>query len=87
MHNFFLFRFKSPVPAKLWNGVRMANADGNECPQMRGTEIVGSEDCLYLNVFTPSEILRSSKVNSYFIPTGNNCYHLNKTRESSIKFK
>ena len=41
--------------AESWNGVRMADKDGNACPQSEGLEvIIGDEDCLFLNVFTPS---------------------------------
>ena len=31
----------------------MADKDGNACPQSEGLEIIGDEDCLFLNVFTP----------------------------------
>ncbi|KAE8748920.1 Carboxyl/Cholinesterase 23 [Frankliniella occidentalis] len=41
-------RFKPPQPTS-WDGIRTANYDGNQCMQEGG----GSEDCLYLNVYTP----------------------------------
>ncbi|XP_011185054.2 uncharacterized protein LOC105213718 [Zeugodacus cucurbitae] len=57
-------RFKPPVPYGSWSGERLAIKDAPPCiqrdPLTRQTEIVGSEDCLYLNVYTP-EKPRSSK--------------------------
>lgn len=62
-------RFKAPRPVAPWTGVRRANAYGHAAPQgssMRpapaqstGISLVGdgatfSEDCLYLNVWTPA---------------------------------
>jgi para-nitrobenzyl esterase len=54
-------RWKPPQPAKNWDGVRPADKFGNQCMQRRvfndmvfrssGT----SEDCLYLNVWTPAK--------------------------------
>ncbi|XP_058807487.1 esterase FE4-like [Phymastichus coffea] len=49
-------RFKDPVPAEKWQGIRDALECGPMCAQH---EIVanitgGSEDCLYLNVYTKS---------------------------------
>ncbi|XP_046752297.1 juvenile hormone esterase-like [Diprion similis] len=46
-------RFANPVPADGWNGTRNASVDSNPCPQILADEIVGNEDCLYLNVYTP----------------------------------
>ncbi|XP_047488976.1 juvenile hormone esterase-like [Penaeus chinensis] len=46
-------RLQDPVAADEWDGVRDAVACPPRCPQVVGTEIVGSEDCLYLSVFTP----------------------------------
>ncbi|XP_043467867.1 esterase FE4-like [Leptopilina heterotoma] len=46
-------RFSNPRPGKNWNGIRQANRFGNICPQYNGLKILGSEDCLFLNVFTP----------------------------------
>ncbi|KAG7202324.1 hypothetical protein KM043_018656 [Ampulex compressa] len=46
-------RFKPPVPAKAWWDVLSADADGNECPQLAGNAVVGDEDCLFINVYTP----------------------------------
>ncbi|XP_059054137.1 esterase FE4-like [Achroia grisella] len=48
-------RFAVPVPPEPWDGVRDAAKRSNFCVQLdkeSGT-IVGSEDCLYLNVSTP----------------------------------
>ncbi|KAK3922992.1 Esterase FE4 [Frankliniella fusca] len=50
-------RFKRPRPAQAWEGVRQAVSIGAPCVQRNvyfGQEdYVGSEDCLYLNVYSP----------------------------------
>ncbi|XP_070571596.1 acetylcholinesterase-like isoform X2 [Ptychodera flava] len=60
-------RFRTPVPVKSWEGVRSATNFSNSCMQQSDTTYPGfsgsemwnpntavSEDCLYLNVWTPS---------------------------------
>ncbi|XP_034241534.1 para-nitrobenzyl esterase-like [Thrips palmi] len=54
-------RFKGPKPMTPWTGIRDALVEGNSCTQA-GT--IGSEDCLYLNVYTPR--LPSAKENPKF---------------------
>ncbi|XP_076170825.1 uncharacterized protein LOC143148407 [Ptiloglossa arizonensis] len=48
-------RFKPPVPVKPWKKTLNAFHEGNVCPQIdtSSANLIGSEDCLYLNVFTP----------------------------------
>ncbi|XP_044745323.1 uncharacterized protein LOC123307171 [Coccinella septempunctata] len=50
-------RFKAPQPVEPWTGVKEVKKDGNPCysvnPFKEG-ETLGSEDCLYLNVYTPT---------------------------------
>jgi acetylcholinesterase len=58
------FRFKRPVPAKNWSSVLDTKEWPNSCFQFSqppnttrlGVEVIGpvSEDCLYLNVWTPT---------------------------------
>jgi len=49
-------RFKDPRPISPWSGLRDATKEGNPCASkdMLTDEFVGSDDCLYLNVFTPN---------------------------------
>jgi para-nitrobenzyl esterase len=50
-------RWRPPQPAASWTGVRDATQFGPHCPQLAtpyGTPS-SSEDCLYLNVFTPEK--------------------------------
>ncbi|XP_041976014.1 carboxylesterase 4A-like [Aricia agestis] len=46
-------RFKAPLTPKPWHGTRDATKYGAACAQFNVT-FVGSEDCLFLNVFTRS---------------------------------
>ncbi|KAF5299073.1 hypothetical protein FQR65_LT09431 [Abscondita terminalis] len=49
-------RFKAPQPPDSWAGVKNATKEGNSCysKHMIFRNYVGSEDCLYLNVYTRS---------------------------------
>ncbi len=46
-------RFMPPMRPKRWSGIHDALAYGPSCPQSRATE-KSSEDCLFLNVWTPA---------------------------------
>ncbi|CAL4086994.1 unnamed protein product, partial [Meganyctiphanes norvegica] len=53
-------RFKEPVPSKGWKGTRDGSQQQERCMQpdtiayiMGLYNVIGSEDCLYLNAFTP----------------------------------
>ncbi|KAH1000888.1 hypothetical protein HUJ04_013161 [Dendroctonus ponderosae] len=55
-------RFKAPQPPDKWTGIRDATQEGSGCysKSLITNAIVGSEDCLFLNVYTPK--LGSKKV-------------------------
>ena len=45
-------RFRPPQRADTWQGVRSAEQVGSRCPQIQNGSVVGSEDCLTLNIWT-----------------------------------
>lgn len=47
--------FKDPLPADSWEGIRDATREGDvSCQRNMFTGVLeGSEDCLFLNVYTP----------------------------------
>jgi para-nitrobenzyl esterase len=50
-------RWKAPAAVKAWTGVKKADAFANACmqaPNTQGNTAPVSEDCLYLNVWTPA---------------------------------
>jgi para-nitrobenzyl esterase len=59
-------RWKAPQPAPKWSGIRPADEFGARCMQGRIYEDMvfrdngPSEDCLYLNVWTPAESTRTA---------------------------
>lgn len=52
-------RFMPPVPPANWTGIIEATEYGPSCPQQSRNDSHVSEDCLFLNVFTPA--LRDSR--------------------------
>ena len=50
-------RWKPPQPVESWSGIREATVYSNKCVQQEAGWVGGSvsEDCLYLNVFTPAK--------------------------------
>ena len=52
------FRFKDPRPKVPWTAPRSALQFGSRCPQPNfvpvGGPVAGNEDCLFLNIYTPS---------------------------------
>lgn len=61
-------RWRAPQPAAAWEGVRDATRYGNDCMQNRmswdktASAQPVSEDCLYLNVWAPTEAKPASKL-------------------------
>nr|ADF43492.1 carboxyl/choline esterase CCE033a [Helicoverpa armigera] len=54
----FKYRFKAPGPAPKWEGVFEATRENIRCPQVYNNYlslVVGPEDCLVLNVYTPND--------------------------------
>ena len=50
-------RWRPPVPFKAWEGIREASQYGKPCMQILPG---GSEDCLYLNVYSPTNVSETS---------------------------
>jgi para-nitrobenzyl esterase len=51
-------RWKAPAPVQPWSGIKKADAFANACmqaPNSQGNTAPVSEDCLYLNVWTPAK--------------------------------
>lgn len=46
-------RWKRPVPKQPWANIFNATSFGHECPQSNNEFTDKSEDCLFLNVWTP----------------------------------
>ncbi|CAG7720145.1 unnamed protein product [Allacma fusca] len=58
-------RFEPPEPPASWRDVKLTNKFSPECAQMEimaTGRILGKEDCLYLNVFTPKLLDNAKKL-------------------------
>jgi para-nitrobenzyl esterase len=63
-------RWALPAPPAPWTGVRSASAFASNCVQISDGGIDGSEDCLYLNVWTPTTSLVGSHPVMFFTHGG-----------------
>ncbi|XP_075972495.1 uncharacterized protein LOC142974214 [Anticarsia gemmatalis] len=66
-------RFKAPLPASSWDGVRDATQHGSMCPHINivtNEFVSGDEDCLFLNVYSPNLTPESPLSVIFFIHGG-----------------
>ena len=56
-------RWQAPQPVRPWTGVRDATSYGNRCAQLPSGNgpREDTEDCLFLNVFTPARPTRAAR--------------------------
>ena len=64
-------RWRAPQPCEKWAGIRPAKKFSPLSFQKSGNEVIGSEDCLYLNVYRPDTEETGLPV-LFFIHGGNN---------------
>ena len=72
-------RWRAPQPVQAWAGVRDATRIGADCTQAIGRRailgggggiVVGSEDCLYLNIYAPAGEAERTRPVMVYIPGG-----------------
>ncbi|XP_044012655.1 juvenile hormone esterase-like [Aphidius gifuensis] len=65
-------RFKDPENLEAWNGIRDADKHADICAQFSRMDwgIIGSDDCLYLNIYTPTLDKSASKAVMVWIHGG-----------------
>ncbi|MCP6335860.1 carboxylesterase family protein, partial [Klebsiella pneumoniae] len=72
-------RWRAPQPVQAWQGVRDATRIGSDCTQALGRRsilgggggiVVGSEDCLYLNIYAPGGDAAEARPVMVYIPGG-----------------
>lgn len=56
---YYLLLEKSPEPIEPWTGIHDASDYGSNCLQttFNFSQFWGEEDCLFLNVYTPSKVI------------------------------
>ncbi|RVT43571.1 carboxylesterase/lipase family protein [Sphingobium algorifonticola] len=62
-------RFRAPEPVRPWTGVADATAFAPSCPQ-RARQVAMSEDCLFLNIWTPGADSRAKRPVMVYIHGG-----------------
>ncbi|XP_049802597.1 esterase FE4-like [Schistocerca nitens] len=67
-------RFQPPVKKSAWTGVKDALAAGERCPQYSSGEAVGSEDCLFLDVFGPGTPTRNGTLKNVIFYIHGGCF-------------
>nr|AII21990.1 odorant degrading enzyme CXE18 [Sesamia inferens] len=58
-------RFKAPLPPPSWKGVYRAVDEIYQCPQSSFIGVVGTEDCLKINVYVPALVKKKLPVMVY----------------------